>query len=366
MTHSRPRLIHLVASNVWGGAERAALDLCTQFRGEGWSVTAYTRDARAVDDRFVARGIDVRHAPLQGASDFITARLLARHLRSEPRGTIIHAHRYRDALTALAAKALAGRSDIRTVVTRHVVAHPRSPGLLGPAYRLIDAHIFVSDLAQRRCLASFSSHYRPMVMARSHVITDGLRLGETAIVAEPDRGPIVAMYHGRLIPGKGLETLIDAVPRLKGKRTRLRIVGSGNPDYVDTLRRRAFSRGAASLIDWHRYTPEILPLIRSAHFGVTPSTLAEAFGLPNIEYMAAARPVITSCNGAQSEYITHGQEGLLVAPADADALAEAIIRMAADADERRRMGAAARTRFEAQLAWPHVAAAHRTLYLSLL
>ena len=363
---SSPRLIHLVASNVWGGAERAALDLCTQFRGEGWSVTAYTRDARAVDARFEARGIDLRHAPLQGASDIISARLLARHLRAEPRGTIVHAHRYRDALMTLAAKTLARRPDIRTVVTRHVVAHPRSPRFLGPAYALIDAHIYVSDLARRRCLASFAPAQHKIVSARSHVITDGLRLGRTPVVPEPDRGPIVAMYHGRLIPGKGLETLIDALPRLKGRRTRLRIVGSGNPDYVDTLRRRAFSRGVAPLIDWHRYTPDVLPLIQTAHFGVTPSILAEAFGLPNIEYMAAGRPVITSCTGAQSEYITHGREGLLVAPADADILARAMLALASDADMRRRMGAAARIRFEAQLAWPHVADAHRRLYLSLL
>lgn len=357
------RLIQLVASNVWGGAERCALDLCRHFSGLGWSVTAYTRDAAAVDSRFSAYRIDLRHAPLAGAFDPFTIAELASHLRGEMQGAIVHAHRYRDAFAAAIARRIACRRDIRIVVTRHTVACARHPRLLRRLYSEIDGHVFVSRLARQSFEAPFAGE--KVLRGPVEIIHDGLNVEAAAPLPEPEKGPVVAQYMGRIMPGKGLETLIDALPRLRGKRTRLRIVGGGNPDYIDSLRRRAFARGVSDMIDWYKFTSETLPLVASSHFGVTPSVAAEAFGLVNVEFMAAGRPVITTLNGAQPEYITDGEEGLLVAPASAQALADAMERLATDAVLRRRMGEAAFRRWEGELSWPGVAQAMEKLYLSV-
>lgn len=357
------RLIQLVASNVWGGAERCALDLCRHFSGLGWSVTAYTRDAAAVDSRFAAYRIDLRHAPLAGAFDPFTIGELASHFRGETQGAIIHAHRYRDAFAAAIARRIARRSDLKIVVTRHTVACARHPRLLRALYSEIDGHVFVSRLARQRFEAPFAGS--DVLRGPVEIIPDGLNIEAEGPLPEPEKGPVVAQYMGRIMRGKGLETLIDALPRLRGKRTRLRIVGSGNPDYIDGLRRRAFARGVNDMIDWYKFTSETEPLVASSHFGVTPSVAAEAFGLVNVEFMAAGRPVVTTLNGAQPEYIADGEEGLLVAPADAQALGEAMERMATDAEMRRSMGQAAFRRWKKDLAWPGVAAAMEKFYLSL-
>ncbi|MBQ2399442.1 MAG: hypothetical protein II308_05165, partial [Muribaculaceae bacterium] len=66
------RLIHIISSKTWGGKERYVLDICRCFRQEGASVSVYTRDAKVIDNEFSAYGIDLRHAPLEGAYDVVS------------------------------------------------------------------------------------------------------------------------------------------------------------------------------------------------------------------------------------------------------------------------------------------------------
>ena len=171
------------------------------------------------------------------------------------------------------------------------------------------------------------------------------------------------MFHGQLIPGKGMEVLIDALTHLKGSRIRLRIVGSGTSDYVDRMRRRAIARGVMDMIDWRKHSDDPLVHIRETDFGVLPSVTEEAFGLSNAEYMLCGRPQICSSNGAQPEYITDGREGFLVTPGNTAMLAEAMRKLGADADLRHRMGERAFATFRDTLSWPHFIKLLTPLYL---
>ena len=206
------RLIHLISSNHWGGARQYALDLCSHFLGEGWRVTALTRDAKAVDDRFRAAGAELRHAPLRGFFDPASAMILASMLREIPVGEgIVHVHRYRDAFTALLAKRIAKRPDIRVVSTRHSVRRGRDSRLFRRIYRNIDVHIFVSHLAYDAFRSTWSPDPAPIPEGRVHIIHNSLNLPPAPPTAEPSKGPVTAMYHGPLVEGKGLETIIDAL-----------------------------------------------------------------------------------------------------------------------------------------------------------
>lgn len=347
---SARKLIHLVASNTWSGTERYALDLCTEFARRGWDVTAYTRDAKAVDSRFAAADIPLRHCPLRGWFDPSTIGILVRDLRKDPHGTIIHTHRYRDAFAALVARKLARRPDIHVINTRHIVRQAVNTRLYRRVYRNLDAQIFVSRAARDRFLSAWPGGDIPFPAERMHVVHNSINTDPPEPVPEPQKGPLIAIYHGRLAPGKGLEVLIDALPRLRGKRTRLWLVGGGNPDYVDRLRRHARMRGVMDLIDWKKHVDDPMPLIRAAHFGVLPSVTSEAFGLANIEYMAAGRPQICTDNGAQPEYLT-SQEAILVGPGDSQALGDALLRLASDPQLRADMGAKAYAAFIFRLSW---------------
>ncbi|MDE6795910.1 MAG: glycosyltransferase family 4 protein, partial [Muribaculaceae bacterium] len=220
-------------------------------------------------------------------------------------------------------------------------------------YRNLDAMILVSILARDRFLSTWHSKPLPFSEEKLHIIHNSLNLPPIPPRERSEKGPVTAMFHGPLVPGKGIEVLIDAMSRLKGSRIRLRIVGSGTPDYVDRMRRRAITRGVMDMIDWRKHSDNPLDHIAESDFGVLPSIVEEAFGLSNAEYMFSGKPQVCSSNGAQPEYITDGREGFLVTPGNTAMLAEAMRKLASDPDLRRRMGERAYASFRDTLSWPH-------------
>ena len=78
---------------------------------------------------------------------------------------------------------------------------------------------------------------------------------------------------------------------------------------------------------------------------VAPS-LYESFGLMYVEAMRAGKPVIGSNAGGIPEVVDDGETGLLVPPGDVPALAEAMLRLGADADLRQTFGRQGLQRFE--------------------
>lgn len=353
----------MISANRWGGIERYALDICRHFRQEGWNVMALTRDAKAVDSMFEREGIELFHAPLQGFIDFYSIRLLSQKLKMLPGKVIIHAHGFRNVYTALMARKLSGKKDVKIIMTRHKIKRAADTWILRLIYRNIDALVFVSRAARDRFVDTWHNRLMPINSGRMHVIHNSLNIPEQNFVAPSTGRPIIAMFHGPLKPGKGLETLIDAMAMLKGKRIRLRIVGSGTPDFLDKIRRRAIARGVMEMIDWHKHSDNPLPLIEDCDFGVLPSVQEEAFGLANIEYMAAGRPQVCSSNGAQPEYITDGWEGLLIPPANPSFLAENIRKLALNEEFRLQMGQRAFHSFNQRLSWPHFIAPLTQIYL---
>lgn len=342
---------------------RYALDICRHYRDAGWDVMAMTRDAKAVDTRFEQEGIRLLHAPLWGMWDLGSARLLARTVSGLPVGSVVmHAHGFRNSFLALLARKLAGRKDIRVVMTRHKVRRGLDSWLFRRIYRNLDAMIFVSRIARDRFLSTWYKRELPFSPDRLHVIRNSLNLASAPIAVPEPKGPVTAMFHGPLVPGKGLETLVDAMALLKGSKIRLKIVGSGDPDYVDQLRLRAQTRGVMDNIDWRKHTDTPLDEIAGCMFGVLPSRTEEAFGLANLEYMACGRPQVSSSNGAQPEYLTDGREAFLVMPGNPASLADAMRRLASDAALRARMGARAAETFAGSLSWSRFAAALGRVY----
>ncbi|MDE6236196.1 MAG: glycosyltransferase family 4 protein [Muribaculaceae bacterium] len=346
------KIIHIVSGNAMGGAQRYALDICRHYSAEGHDVLALTRDAKAIDRHFREAGVALAHAPLRDYPDLFSSLTLSQLLKNSPQGaTIVHVHRYRDALTAMAARRMAGRPDVGIVVTRHVAEKGKNNWLRRLIYRGVDAHICVSAMAKREFLSAWPHGRYPFDTARLHVLFNSRNIIPRREDI-PAKGAVTAMFHGTLRPGKGLETLIEALGKLKDTRLRLKIVGTGDPDFVDALRRRSQALGIMDRIDWIRIAEDPMPLIASCHFGVLPSETPEAFGMANMEYMAAGRGQISTFNGAQSEYLRPGLTALKVAPGDADALAEAMRTLYADKELCRRMGQAAGEHYDAILAWP--------------
>jgi glycosyltransferase involved in cell wall biosynthesis len=153
----------------------------------------------------------------------------------------------------------------------------------------------------------------------------------------------VLLFVGRLRYYKGLDTLIRALPRTPA---RLVVVGTGPMEAE--WRALARDTGVAGRVAWVGEAPDAdLPaLYHLADLFVLPASHpSEAFGLVQVEAMAAGLPVVCTELGTGTSYVNQaGATGLVVPPGDAGALCEAVNLLISDPGLRARMSASARER----------------------
>ena len=331
------KIIHLVSNKSWGGGEQYVLDLAREQRRHGHEVAIVSRRVEAVAGRFASEGFPVVTMPLKGTIDIISPLPLSRCI-AKAGNAVIHVHNFKDAIVATRARSLSGNNGIRIILTRHLVKAAGRSRHYTSLYRQIDAMIFVSRLAMDEFLSS-----RPDVNTDSMtVIHNGVAIPEVSPAPTAGKDTLTVMYHGRISHEKGIDTLINALSLVKELPLKAVIAGTGKPEYVATLRRQAALAGVDDIIEWAGHVDDIHPLIAAADIGVAPSRARESFGLATVEYMAHGKPVITTSNGAQREYITDGVDGLLVAPDSPEQIAGAIRQLVADRDLMERIGTAAR------------------------
>ncbi|MBV9788510.1 MAG: glycosyltransferase, partial [Chloroflexi bacterium] len=97
----------------------------------------------------------------------------------------------------------------------------------------------------------------------------------------------------------------------------------------------------------------------------TLPSLWEGLPLTAIEAMAAARPVVLTDVGGNSELVQSGVNGMIVRPDDVDALANTLVELLNDEQRRTEMGHAARQRVQHDFSIDTIAAQHEALYESI-
>jgi len=163
----------------------------------------------------------------------------------------------------------------------------------------------------------------------------------------PSPRPPTLLFVGRLRYYKGLDWLIRALPRLAA---RLVVCGTGNmgPEWQALAR----ELGVGERIAWLGEVPDAdLPaLYHLADLFVLPASHpSEAFGLVQVEAMAAGLPVVCTELGTGTSYVNRdGVTGLVAPPRDADALAAAIATLLADPARCAALGATAQQRVAAE------------------
>jgi glycosyltransferase involved in cell wall biosynthesis len=154
----------------------------------------------------------------------------------------------------------------------------------------------------------------------------------------------VAVFIGRLVPYKGADQMIAALAETPD----LGIVIVGDGPLRDVIQAQAERLGVANrllIIGGVDERTKNLWLAAS-DFMILPSvTIAEAFGIVQIEAMLWRKPVLTTdLPSGVPQVGVHGETSLVVPPSDVPALAEAMRRLATDATLRERLGAAAQAR----------------------
>ena len=166
---------------------------------------------------------------------------------------------------------------------------------------------------------------------------------------------------------KGVPYLLKALHILRnGAEVKLTVVGSPIPDGQCVKLVKEYG-----LEDIVTYTGRVTmeELVRhylASEICVVPS-LYEGFGLPAAEAMSCQLPVVSTMGGALPEVVGQdGDTGILVPPADPDALAVAIKHLLDDEHLRRKMGEAGRKRVERNFTWERAAKKTVEVYQEVL
>jgi glycosyltransferase involved in cell wall biosynthesis len=152
-------------------------------------------------------------------------------------------------------------------------------------------------------------------------------------------------WAGRLVPGKGVERLLEVVHLLTGARhsVHARIAGSGPlHGALEDLSTRLGIVDQASFLGWAADMPSFWNSCDLAV--VTSDGATETFGMATLEAAACGRPAVVTRNGGLAEVVSDSETGAIVPPGDAHALANAIARYARDRELLRSHGQAARDR----------------------
>ena len=186
-------------------------------------------------------------------------------------------------------------------------------------------------------LARSAPGARAAVAGRLEVVPNGLDLPPAV---EPPGERVLTV--GRLIPDKGMETVVDAMAGLPGGLT---LAGEG-PER-GRLEARARAQGVDARFTGFVPRARLDALYREAWVVVLAARRGE--GLPNVvlEAFAHGRPVVATPIAGVADLVVDGINGILVAPDDPHALRDALGRLAGDRTLAERMGRAGRRSAEA-------------------
>jgi glycosyltransferase involved in cell wall biosynthesis len=340
-----------------GGGERYAFELARHM-------------AEVCPTRLVAFGADARAEAVgamalrlyggtwngaRGAHDPLDVRAVMREVRA---ASVVHCHQrnYRlSKFAALAANAL--RKPV--FVTDHGGGH-WGPGVWIPDRGLFDGHLFVSEFSRRA--------NPPPRGARAAVIYGGV--DHVRFAPAPRVREDAALFVGRLLPHKGVDVLIEALPAGMS----LRVVGQGVDErYYRDLRKLAAGRPIQFHHDWdderladgyRRARCAVLPSVYVDRYG-DRTAVPELLGQALLEAMASGTPVVCSDAGGMPEIVRDGVTGFVVASNDVGGLRDRLALLHRDDDLVETMGRAARAEVERRFTWAATAQRCLSLYREL-
>ena len=152
-----------------------------------------------------------------------------------------------------------------------------------------------------------------------------------------------------------------ALHRQPALRERLRLVMVGDGRLRAESLAILEAAGVAELAWLPGERHDVAGVMRGLSCFVLPS-LAEGVSNTILEAMACGLPVIATGVGANADLVLHGETGEIVAPADAQALAASIVRLAAQPELAQAMGRAGRAAAQTRFSLPAMITAYQSLY----
>lgn len=212
-----------------------------------------------------------------------------------------------------------------------------------------------------------SSEVLQAVRGRVRVIPYGIdhepydRCRESEVAAIRQRyGSKIVLGVGRLIYYKGFQYLLSAMSEVDAK---LLIVGEG--PLREELQRQVQAEGTTDRVEFigEKTSEQLIPFYQACDVFVLSSVRGEAFGIVQLEAMAAGKPVVNTMLDSGVPFVSRDHEsGYTVAPHDSKGLAEAINRLLEDEPLRLRYGREGKLRMQREFSVREMTQATLKLY----
>ncbi|GAW91591.1 glycosyltransferase family 4 protein [Calderihabitans maritimus] len=367
-----------------GGLARHVEDLAAAIPQDQWEVHVLTCGEPHLPTSEEINGVYIHRAvPYQlSTPDFITWSLqfnitlleYAINLLQAKEFDLIHAH---DWLVAYVARALKHAYRLPLVATIHATEAGRNHGLHNDVQRFISSVEWWLTYEAWKVIVC-SQHMKQEVhhlfqlpLDKIEVIPNGVNPERFKMVtpvpgfreryARPEEK--IVFFVGRLVREKGVQVLLEAVPRVLRSFPQTKFVIAGTGPMEAHLKYTAGALGIEHKVYFAGYIDDETRnrLYDVASIAVFPS-LYEPFGIVALEGMAAGTPVVVSDTGGLSEIVEHEVNGLKALPGNADSLADQVLRLLHDENLAARLKSRALQQVKTVYNWQRIAEATAKVY----
>jgi glycosyltransferase involved in cell wall biosynthesis len=348
------RIVQMIDSLEWGGAQRMMVSLCLDLKDRGLDVTVISLadgEESPFYDELRQGGIEVAYLPAGGLFDPARFRRLVRVLR-EGRFDLLQTYlTYANILGGLAGR-IAGLpvvGSIRTAARDMRHYHPARFHLESWVLRLFARRVVVNGYAIANVHQDRLGSRPVVVIPNAVAIPAPLQADERAevraMLTRRRSGPLVVSV-GRLSTPKGYPDLIAAFGQVAAHipMATLAIIGDG--EMMPALSAQVTELGLQESVHLVGARTDVPRLLMAADLFVSSSHW-EGMSVALLEAMAAGLPVVATAVG-DAERMVDESTGLVVLPGQPQALAGAMRQLLADPARMRRMGQAGRARAATQ------------------
>jgi L-malate glycosyltransferase len=354
-------LLFVDTERVWRGGQDQLLTLLKGLIERGYSVHLVCHPDSLLEKRAAALGARIHKIVIRseiGPIAFLRLAALIRRINPE----ILAFNTPRPILIGNLA------SRFSSVKVRLIFRRVNFPLRRGPVTRLkytlgIDCIVAISESIRSQLLL------QGIPAERIRTVYEGMDLSQfppprQATESTGEQTTVIGTV-AHLSPEKGIQHLIEAANLIPRVRERMRFVIVGEGICRKELEQRVHARRLESCFQFAGFCSNPQEYLRNFDVFVLPS-LSEGLSSAILSAMASSLPVIATDVGGIPELIRDGDNGLLVPPANPEALARAIESIADNGPERVRMGRRGRIRMEEQFTLERKIQKSENLFHSLL
>ncbi|MCK4323357.1 MAG: glycosyltransferase [Armatimonadetes bacterium] len=323
---------------VWGGAEKNTLQIMAGLRERGHEPVLACAPWDSMMEPARAQGFPIVSTPFRTKRNPLGVIYTWQAIR-QVRPDVVLTNGTRTVMSAgLSARLTGTRFAVRAV------AEISPPIPLRIAQLVICLSVSMEQFARKCGVPAERIQLIPNGVDTDSFCPDPQLRGQTRRELSLREDHFVLVLVGRIAGGKGHRYAVEALSQVLEQlpNTVLLIVGEGGLEQeVHEQIASLGLEGQVKMLGFHR---DPRPYYAAADVALVPSHWNEAGAVVSIEAQAMGLPVIASRDGGLPEYIAEGETGLLVPPADAASLAEAILLLRKSRQRREAMGAAGRRR----------------------